>query len=288
MLYHQYNLIILTCSGLANRLKPILSGIRLAHISHRNLYIHWNTAQTISPLEDKEPQAPKYESESRTIPFDGDWCDFFRYDIQRSHHEMCTGPGVKTCVETIPREGTGTYLCRYAFRFIRFDDEPVMDFLEHDKLSLAQHILKADILRFLPRLEPTPRLCQTISSFANANGINRSTVGIHLRRNHPSTTKIPLRTYISALDKALEQKRNVLLATDSPEVEALFKARYRDRLVFHSKGDRFRGNRTAIEDAIIDLFLLAKVGHLIGSWGSSFSDLAWWLGGCRASNEYVK
>jgi hypothetical protein len=287
MQLHRGNLIVLTGSGLGNRLKPILSGMRLAESSHRGFYIHWNQVQSISPLEDRQGRLPAYPSEKKPIPFEGDWAELFGYDLPRSYHRMCVGKEIRSPQGTLPRDSYGTYICRYLFHFLRFDDEPPMDYLIHDKLSSAQKALRAEILTFLPRLEPAPRLRRAVDAFAKANGVDRDTVGIHIRRNHPYTRRVPLESFLAVIERALRGKRNGLLSTDSAEVEDLLRDRFKDRVVFYPKHDRFRGVRSAVEDAIVDLFLLARVGHLVGSPGSSFSDLAWWLGGCIASNEYV-
>lgn len=280
-------LIVLTGSGLCNRLKPILAGLRIADQSGRDFYMHWNDSQAISPIEDRNPYQPAHPTISKNVPFDGDWSDFFKYDIPRSNHAMCHGRDIQPDNASLPREGSGTYIARYVWRFLRFEDEPCMDYLISSQLSPIQQQIKEEILRFLPWLEPIAPLRQAIEDFATENQIDRTTVGIHVRRNQPHCGQFSLKAYISALDKALQSKRNVFLASDSQEVENLFKLRYRERLMCYPKRSRFRDDRMAVEDAIIDLSLLAKAGHLIGSSGSTFSDMAWWLGECCGTNEYI-
>jgi hypothetical protein len=282
------NLVVLTGSGLANRLKPVLSGMRIAYASHRGFYMHWNTNQRVSTWEDRNPREPGPVLESRTIPFPGDWSDFFRYPVARSYHRMCVGRTIDGSDAALPRNSTGTYISRYVYRFLRFDDEPTMDYLLHDRLTPGQQLVRSELLAYFPRLQLQSRLYHAVADVAMRAGVDRGCVGIHIRRNHPYCRQVPVGSFFTAVDRALRRFTRAFLATDSPEVEDIFSSRYRGDVTFYAKRSRFRDEQIGIEDALIDLFMLAKTGHLIGTSGSSYSDLAWWLGECKASNEYVR
>jgi len=63
------------------------------------------------------------------------------------------------------------------------------------------------------------------------------------------------------------------LATDSPEEEQDMKKLFGDRIItFAKKLDR--NNPEAIQDALVDLLCLSKTRKIIGSFYSSFSDIA--------------
>jgi len=52
----------------------------------------------------------------------------------------------------------------------------------------------------------------------------------------------------------------------------------------------YHGDRNSIEgiqDALIDLLLLSKNNQLVASAQSTFSEVAWWFGECRASVQII-
>ena len=48
-----------------------------------------------------------------------------------------------------------------------------------------------------------------------------------------------------------------------------------------------RKSREGIQDALIELLLLAENKSLKASYLSTFSEMAWWFGGCRARVEVI-
>jgi hypothetical protein len=282
------NLVVLTSGGLANRLKPVVSGMRIAHASRRGFYMHWNTSQGVSTWEERNPRASPHDSENRPIPFPGDWSDFFHFPVARSFHSMCVGRAIERGDAALPRNSTGTYISRYVCRFLRFDDEPMMDYLVYDRLTPSQQRVMSELLAYFRRIQLQSRLDRIVADVAASAGVDRGWVGIHIRRHHPDCRQVPVRSFIAAVDRALRHATRAFLATDSTEIEDMFLSRYGGDVILYSKRSRHRDEQIGIEDALIDLFLLARTGHLIGTAGSSYSDLAWWLGECKASNEYVR
>jgi len=64
------------------------------------------------------------------------------------------------------------------------------------------------------------------------------------------------------------------LATDDPAVEDRLKQRYGEKLHTYSKRTLSRGSQEGIQDAFVDLMLLAQGSEIIGSFSSSFSAVA--------------
>jgi hypothetical protein len=106
-------------------------------------------------------------------------------------------------------------------------------------------------------------------------------IGVHIRRTDhgPSVERSPLWRFVELMEAEilLDPQVRFFLATDSPQDEALLQERFPDRIVSHPKTSLDRGNPHAIQDAVIDLYCLAACRKLIGSYWSSFSDLAWKL-----------
>jgi hypothetical protein len=97
--------------------------------------------------------------------------------------------------------------------------------------------------------------------------------------NGPSVERSPLWRFIELMEAEilLDPQVRFFLATDSPQDEALLQERFPDRIVSHPKTSLDRADPRAIQDAVIDLYCLANCRKLIGSYWSSFSDLAWKL-----------
>lgn len=107
-------------------------------------------------------------------------------------------------------------------------------------------------------------------------------VGVHIRRSDhgPSTERSPLWRFIELMQEeiALDSRVRFFLATDSQRDEATLKKQFPDRIISHPKPSLDRTKPDTIKDALIDLYCLARCRKLIGSYYSSFSDLAWKIG----------
>lgn len=47
--------------------------------------------------------------------------------------------------------------------------------------------------------------------------------------------------------------------------------------------DQYHNNIQLITDGFIDCLLLSKCNTIIGTWGSTFTEVAWWLGRCKSN-----
>jgi hypothetical protein len=139
--------------------------------------------------------------------------------------------------------------------------------------------------RHFGALSPRPAIRGRVEELAAE--LPADTVGVHVRRGdfrRPGRPAQNDQQFFAAMDAVLRDRPGArfLLATDSEETERLFVERYRARIVRHPKQTRARDCAPAIRDALVDLLLLARCSHLIGTYSSTFSEVAWWLGGCRA------
>lgn len=106
-------------------------------------------------------------------------------------------------------------------------------------------------------------------------------IGIHVRRSdHVTSIRFsPLHAFFRAADVALDQNqgRQLFVCSDDALVREAFRERY-DRQVIISEAALSRSSVTAIQDAVVDLFCLARCSLVIGSYRSSFSEMAAMLG----------
>lgn len=143
-------------------------------------------------------------------------------------------------------------------------------------ISTWDHFYPSNTLR--RNFVPISPLLSEINTITKDSG---NMVGVHVRRSDhgPSVERSPLWRFTELMEAEISQDPQVrfFLATDSPKDQVLLQEQFPDRIVSHPKTSLDRGDPRAIQDAVIDLYCLAACRKLIGSYWSSFSDLAWKL-----------
>lgn len=111
--------------------------------------------------------------------------------------------------------------------------------------------------------------------------LGQHAVGVHIRRtdNKMSIDNSPESVFEKAMLKELENSPSTkfYLATDSEDVKARFKAKFGERVLVSSSVAR-RDTLAGIEDAAVEMFVLAHTTKIYGSFYSSFSEAAAMLG----------
>lgn len=127
---------------------------------------------------------------------------------------------------------------------------------------------------FLPIFELQDRINATIHP-------GQSLIGIHVRRtDHSAAIRFsPLQGFFKAADQALLENSGskLMLCTDDQSVRDAFRRRYRHKVLV-SNASLSRDSPSAIQDAVVDLFCLSRCIRIIGSYHSSFSELAAMIG----------
>lgn len=116
-----------------------------------------------------------------------------------------------------------------------------------------------------------------------------NTLGIHIRRtdNVLSIKYSPLSEFRKVMDAELTKDTNTkfFVATDSPDDEAELKREYPGKIITYEK-EISRNSEKGIQDALVDLLCLAETNKIIGSYYSSFSDVASYMGGIELQLIY--
>jgi hypothetical protein len=136
----------------------------------------------------------------------------------------------------------------------------------------------AQIRPFLPSL--CARLQQVVDAFAERHLHN--TVGFHMRRTDsaPSIKHSPDALFFERAIAVIAAGKRIFLATDNTDTELTMRQRFGDSILTYPKRRPLdqRWPRAfdpiAVEDDLIDLFLLAKNEYVLGSYWSAFSGLA--------------
>lgn len=112
-------------------------------------------------------------------------------------------------------------------------------------------------------------------------GLGGNAVGVHIRRtdNRMSIENSPETIFEKAMLRELEKAplTKFYLATDSEDVKARFKAQFGEHVLVSQSVAR-RDTLDGIEDAAVEMFVLANTTKIYGSFYSSFSEAAAMLG----------
>jgi len=115
----------------------------------------------------------------------------------------------------------------------------------------------------------------------NTGKYSDKTVGIHIRRtdNVKSILSSPREAFIEKMKSEIAQDKNTMffLATDSVDEEKQLRAVFPDRIITHEK-ELSRNSSRGIQDALVDIYCLSCTKKIIGSFYSSFSEVAAQIG----------
>ncbi|MEO0701002.1 MAG: hypothetical protein AAFV31_19030 [Pseudomonadota bacterium] len=108
-------------------------------------------------------------------------------------------------------------------------------------------------------------------------------VGVHIRRtdNVKSKEQSPTERFIEEMQKILAEtpSQRFFLATDDPAEIGQLKDAFPDRIETRPVKSVDRSDRAALEDAVVDLYCLARTKKVLGSGNSTFSVVGAMLGG---------
>lgn len=110
------------------------------------------------------------------------------------------------------------------------------------------------------------------------SGYSPYMVGVHIRRtdNKPAIGTSSTKAFVHMMQEELEcnPDTNFYLATDDVEEEARLRVLFPGRIIANTNKDLSRDSLTGMQDALTDLYCLAATNKIIGSFYSSFTDIA--------------
>lgn len=144
------------------------------------------------------------------------------------------------------------------------------------------------LLPYFDRLKIKKTIRDRVDTFAQK--FDQNTISIALR----TWADCEERQYLFKIDKVysmLDRYPNAqfFISCDSAEVLDQIKTRYGQQVLSYPvKVDRGeRNSKEGIQDALIECLLLSKNSLLKASRMSTFSEVAWWFGGCKAEVELI-
>lgn len=260
-------LVAVTIGALCNRLKLIVSAHRIAHETGRTLLVDWKPTIPWDP-----------DGTVQQLPWPGRWQDLFATPFAEG-----SGPRPKDGQDhVVQRDDPNPVIVRSTWRWLRFEDEPDVDLLSPRQITDAHRAVIRSTVPYLTAATPVASIQARIDAFVAAQGIDRDWTGVHVRMEHRNCRRIGLDAYGAAIDAVIGATPDArfLLCSDSAEAERALLARYGGRMIAYPKESHAVLDGLRSGDALVDLFLLARPGRLIGAGGSTYNEFAWWLSGC--------
>ena len=244
-------LIIQPIGGLCNRMRAINSAYMLAKERNEKLIVIWFVNHELGcPFE----ELFKKTDELKVINIRSKW------NIQKMWYQL-TSHFVNN--ETI-RQHKGDGLLADTYRH-----------------SLPKKVYIATEEHFYPCHDyhlfiPTTEIQKRIDDMQTKLGTHA--VGVHIRRtdNMPAIGKSSTDAFIRAMEKEIAVNADTCfyLATDDLSEESALRKYFGDRIISNETRDLSRDSISGIKDAMLDLFSLSNTSKIIGSYFSSFTDIA--------------
>lgn len=246
--------------GLGNRLNTIASAIALRQRTQNELTIYWEKAWDCSAWFDE-----------LFMPIDG-------LEVKRLEHFYMKSPGKREL--WLPRlMRRFVYDATYKAKKIVNTDMLVAEqtsashiFIEGNR-PFCQYVETSMLSRFF---RPIAEIQRRIDDFTSQ--FTSFTVGVHVRRtDHKDViASNPLDSYVSLMRSQEEEHPGCLfyLASDDKDVKAYMSNLFPNRIITNDHLCLERDSVRGIQDAVLELYCLGKTNLIIGSKGSTYSELA--------------
>lgn len=153
------------------------------------------------------------------------------------------------------------------------DDAFVSSLRSRVYIATEEHFYPChDYSAFVPADEVSARID------AKKQELGDHSVGVHIRRtdNLPAIDKSSTDNFILSMKKELEADPEAMfyLATDDLSEEEKLREVFPGKIISNRERDLSRNSVAGIQDAMLDLYCLASTRKIIGSYFSSFTDIA--------------
>lgn len=251
-------IVVTNLTGLGSRIRNLVSALRLGHLINDKVKLNFDHEFffTYEQLSDRQlDQVIEH-------------CNWRLDDPQSQGHELIEENKIMVVDGggTVPAQG--------------------IDF----QYSNIQPHVRDMWLSYFDLIKWNPDIQQVVQEHYHNLGL-KDGIGVHIRSWHDDPYRHELLHDINLFVHAVADTgtKLVYLSCDSIQVEQEFKqAVGKDVTVVVQGFDQERhisldNSRATMISALLDLFLLAKCSTIVGTYQSSFSDLAWWLSRCQAN-----
>jgi hypothetical protein len=143
-------------------------------------------------------------------------------------------------------------------------------------------------LKVISKLETNSQIIDYVNDFTESWN---SMVGVHIRSWYCERRKLHSNQIFEEEIDKLPSNQKFFFCSDNSDVQQYFIDKYGDRIITYER-QMFNDYRLAesghhddiqiTTDAFIELLLLSKCDKIIGTYASSFDEVAWWMSGCKS------
>lgn len=143
-------------------------------------------------------------------------------------------------------------------------------------------------LKVIDKLEINPEIIDYVNNFTkewdNVTGVHIRSWYCQKRRFHSNDI------FEEQIDK-LESNQKLFFCSDNSDIQKYFVNKYGERIItydrelFNTPHLAESGHHDDIQittDAFIELLILSKCSTIIGTYDSTFDEVAWWFSGCKS------
>jgi hypothetical protein len=143
-------------------------------------------------------------------------------------------------------------------------------------------------LKVINRLEVNPDILKYVQDFV---GGWDDMVGVHVRSWYCQKRKYHSNDIFEEQIDKLNPEQKFFFCSDNSDVQKYFIDKYGDRVItydrqlFNNPHLAESGHHDDIQittDAFIELLILSKCSTIIGTYDSTFDEVAWWFSGCKS------
>lgn len=257
-------------AGLGNRMYSIASAYHLAKSTNQKLLVLWDVDNSLGTRADTLFSLPKEISFLYTTGL-----SLKRAPIRHLKSEKIK-KSYKAAASTVLTSMSLGMLLRHAEGYAYLTElakRPELLYIESYVSFLPETDDQSPYFRiFTPSEQVMQKACPILEQF------KPDTIGLHIRRtDHTDAIQhSPLSAFTNQMELCLKEHPSAtfFVATDDPETERRLLTSYPQSVIFNSAKQFTRKSTDGIIDAYVDIFCLSRCAKIIGSYGSSFSQVA--------------
>ena len=286
------NIIVKCGGGLCNRINNLINGIYLSHFLNRKLYVWWELDNACQcPVE---KLFSNYFDQNYTPILNEEFVYYSPFNTDTTKHEIKNNYGESKFRITFNYDDYRKMYNRtnnevhiispQIISELKSIQSPTIIF--SSSVIFTEIIPEIDVINILKDLRPILELQQQIDDQVRSHNINSSVIGVHLRKTDYNllSDDYVMDTMNTFLKK--DAKKMFLICSDSHSTEQKFKNLYPENVIIiqgksyiekvkksksYSEFSNLRRTEKSVQDALVDMYLLAHTSFYIYSPISTFA-----------------